>query len=136
MNGHLAFLTDSLACETCAGCIIVGGVGWYAQVIFDSELAPGQLRNLEKAFGGDQGGVRVSRRSSFAVQPATLHNRSRCLDQVSKYEVLFNHGLLSYLKACIFLLRGMSGSNVLLHYHTNPCSALIMDHVLIRSIGV
>jgi hypothetical protein len=32
------------------------------QVIFDCELSPGQLRNLERAFGGggESGGVRVS----------------------------------------------------------------------------
>jgi hypothetical protein len=33
-------------------------------VLFDDELSPGQLRNLEKAFSGGQGGKQVSKGDS------------------------------------------------------------------------
>lgn len=36
-------------------------------VVFDDELSPGQLRNLERAFGGAEGGVRVCDRTALIL---------------------------------------------------------------------
>lgn len=54
-DGGVGFVLCVVFCAMC--------VSIYAQadtVVFDDELSPGQLRNLEKAFTGGQGGKPVS----------------------------------------------------------------------------
>ncbi|KAG9453809.1 hypothetical protein H6P81_006713 [Aristolochia fimbriata] len=106
-------------------------------VIFDDELSAGQLRNLEKAFGGD---VRVCDRTALILldifnQRAATHEASLQLSILFCCLILMFHGTLLHIGSEVAAFRAtleeISESSLLVHVVdiSHPLAQLQIDAV-------